>query len=142
MISALGKSVFVVQIGIPLGAFLLLTLPMLVLGITGEGGSTPSAAPRAALNGDCVNASLTGFSTFFLFTNSSGLPVSGIRVTAGGFSQVTNSSGLAVLGGGNFTSFNVSYRGTNLQESVSGRQLPLICEGSSYYRIVSFSTYP
>jgi len=116
---------------------------MVALGVTNGSGGAFSGTPQViGLNGDCVNASLTNFSTLLLFTNSSGLPVSGIRVTAGGFGDVTNSSGLAVLGGGNFTSFEVTYRNTNFGESISGRQLPLICEGSSYYRIVSFSTYP
>lgn len=112
---------------------------VLVLGAVAIGTQAKTQVQPAAPNDNCSNSSGTGFLTLFLFETSLGVPAPGVRVTAGGISQVTNSSGLAVVGGGNFTNFNVSYNGDVFWESLAGHYFPLVCTGSSYYRVVSMS---
>lgn len=111
---------------------LILGLGVLALGL-------PAQTQPARLNGDCSNASKTSFLTLFMFDNSLDNPVPGINVTAGGISQVTNSSGFAVIAGGNFVNFTISYYHEVFVESLSGYQSPLICSGSSYYRVVGLT---
>lgn len=95
-----------------------------------------NGTPKANVLGDCRNASQTYFSTIFFVHDQFNKPVAGVNVTVVGFSQFTNSSGVVIFGGGNFTSFSFSYAHEALHESLAGYLSPLICAGQSYYRPV------
>lgn len=90
----------------------------------------------AKLNGHCGIATRAGLSTIFVIDGPSNNPVEGVTVTAAGTSQVTNSSGIAVIRGGNFTEFAVSVSHEWSSESLAGHKSPLVCSGASYYRVL------
>ena len=123
----------------PMGFVVLVLVAGVAFGIVGvDNGVVTTAPQQTGVSGDCRRASTTDFSTLFLFTTSDGVPLPGISVSASGITQVTNSSGFAVIfGGGNFTIFSVAYQNTELQGSLAGRQLPVVCEGSTYYRVAA-----
>lgn len=115
-------------------------IPTLALGmvlIPGWVVQTTAIPPQPSrLSGDCRSTSVTSFSTIFVIDDAANVPVEGADVAAAGMSQVTNSSGIAVIGGGNFTNFSVSYSHEAFGLSMAGYQSPIVCSGTAYYRVV------
>jgi hypothetical protein len=117
---------------------LLFSLATVVACSASLGAESVSSAPTSTVSSaDCNSSTATNSSTLFLFVTAAGSPVEGVKVTAGNISEVTNSSGLAVVGGGNFDNFSVDYLNQSVPVSLRGHQFPIICEGSSYHRVVS-----
>jgi hypothetical protein len=97
---------------------------------TGISAQTPRAV--------CGTADPDGVRTVFLVSDTSGNPVPGVIIAAGGSSEATNTTGIAVLSAGNFTDFSVVLSGMTFQGHLPASEYPAVCAGSSYYRLVSF----
>ena len=107
---------------------------ILLLGLAAPIIFSPSRSWR--LNGDCRRANVAAFSTIFLVDNALNKSLQGVEVNGGGLSVFTNSSGMAIVGGGNFTDFAVVYNQQRIVGSLAGYRPALICLGNSYYRVV------
>lgn len=89
--------------------------------------------------GDCANAQTANAPYLILVSTSGGVPMSNVAITAGGLTGVTNSSGMTVLPASDVTVFETHIAGAGSPVSVDPRELPTLCLGDSYYRVLSLS---